>query len=55
MSCPMSQGEIREGGGDVTGFHGWVQTYYTEQNNEFVYGNSDRDCGVNIDKHSIHF
>ena len=30
----------------MTGFHGWVQTYRTEQNGEFEFGTSDADCGV---------
>ena len=45
-SLIFAQGEVREGGSEVTGFHGWVNAYREEQAGNFVYGYSGADCGV---------
>ena len=40
------QGQVREGGFELTGMNDWVQMYKEEQKGDFVYGFSNDDCQV---------
>ena len=42
----MRQGQIREGGDELTGMSSWIQFYKEEQAGNLTYGFSDIQCGV---------